>query len=630
MRNIKKFCVVFFSLFLFAFSVVPTSIHATESYSTDSYTMNAVIDEDHVIHIEETFEIDFGSTYRHGIYRYIPFEQGVYSVSNVDTGNVAVEQTTEYDDGNDYVLLRLGDEDRTVTGNQTYTISYDLVCYEDDDTSADWLSLDLMPSDWETSIGEVNATVELPKSISWDDLKVYGGEYGSTSTTLPENYELTIDEDNNTISLSALNVEQGYSATIRAELPEGYWVDPANRDFIWIFVYISLFSITLLIAFLWYKFGRDPEMIQTVEFYPPEDLSPAEIGYIIDGEVNEKDISAMYLYYADKGYLSIHEYQKNKFELKKEKDMKKMTPDFIQYLFKETFKGKDTVKLDSMPKSYGDSLLKTKEKIESYFSQHDNALYAASSRNAQIGSVALLFVQIALVYGLVSFATFETYFIFAIPIFSLLIALGLFIIMHFFDRKETNSKAKTTTLIIIGSIIVMVGAILYALLLSSFADNIVITTLAFISVLVNVVFIVLMKARTKEQSELMGKILGFKNFIKTAEYDRLKVLSDENPSYFFDILPYAYIFGMDTEWVKRFDQIHIPQPSWCSTYSPTPMNYMWYHHMLHSYHSNVSQQYHDAITRNIEAHSHTSSSGGGFSGGGFSGGGFGGGGGGAW
>lgn len=35
---------------------------------------------------------------------------------------------------------------------------------------------------------------------------------------------------------------------------------------------------------------------------------------------------------------------------------------------------------------------------------------------------------------------------------------------------------------------------------------------------------------------------------------------EEDPKYFYHILPYATVLGLETEWSKHFDNIHIPVP----------------------------------------------------------------------
>ena len=35
--------------------------------------------------------------------------------------------------------------------------------------------------------------------------------------------------------------------------------------------------------------------------------------------------------------------------------------------------------------------------------------------------------------------------------------------------------------------------------------------------------------------------------------DRINALAEENPSYFYDVLPYAYVFGLTDTWAKKFE-----------------------------------------------------------------------------
>ncbi len=100
------------------------------------------------------------------------------------------------------------------------------------------------------------------------------------------------------------------------------------------------------------------------------------------------------------------------------------------------------------------------------------------------------------------------------------------------------------------------------------------------------------------------------------------MLLDENPSYFYDILGYAYAFGLEDEWFKKFEalNINLDTPDW---YVGTSMGSL----DLHSLNTAMSDM---TSSMNSSAMSSPSSDGGGSSGGGCSGGGSGGGGGGAW
>ncbi len=137
----------------------------------------------------------------------------------------------------------------------------------------------------------------------------------------------------------------------------------------------------------------------------------------------------------------------------------------------------------------------------------------------------------------------------------------------------------------------------------------------------------MMEKRTPKSTQLMGKILGLKNFIETAEADRINALVEENPSYFYNILPYAYVLGVTDKWAKNFENIKIEKPSWYYGDSADDMIFnAWFY-------SSMMRNCSRAVASNIKiAAEDIDTGGGGFSagGGGFTGGGFGGGGGGSW
>ena len=41
-------------------------------------------------------------------------------------------------------------------------------------------------------------------------------------------------------------------------------------------------------------------------------------------------------------------------------------------------------------------------------------------------------------------------------------------------------------------------------------------------------------------------------------------LVKENPSYVYDVLPFAYVLGVSDKWIKQFESIMTLQPEWYS------------------------------------------------------------------
>ena len=115
--------------------------------------------------------------------------------------------------------------------------------------------------------------------------------------------------------------------------------------------------------------------------------------------------------------------------------------------------------------------------------------------------------------------------------------------------------------------------------------------------------------------QLLGRLRGLKKFMEVAEKNRLTQLVEKDPKYFYKVLPYAYILGVSSKWINKFEDIMHENPDWYSGHS--------FYHNLNSF------------AHTMESLSVPSTSNGGIStssggGGGFSGGGGGGGGGGSW
>jgi hypothetical protein len=67
------------------------------------------------------------------------------------------------------------------------------------------------------------------------------------------------------------------------------------------------------------------------------------------------------------------------------------------------------------------------------------------------------------------------------------------------------------------------------------------------------VVISLLDHRSRKGAELLGKILGLKEFIETSEIDRIIELTNEDSQFFYKLLPYATVFGLTDLWSSKFE-----------------------------------------------------------------------------
>ena len=586
------------------------------AYTTDSYDIDVVVNEDNSYMFVETIKVNYDSP-RHGIYRYIP-------MTDMD-GNTALKVDSMWVDDWDYEtyeedsckVFKIGSGDVTVTGPQTFRFGYRIRMYDDMDTSGDLLYVDLLPTDWETAIKASTITVKLPKPVDEESIELYASGYGSSETV--DNVFWSYDEDSNSDTIEGRRLEKGIGITMMINLPEGYWVGQMNREWMKPAVMGILIGAALLLGILWLLFGRDKKIIPTVEFYPPEGLTPAEVGFIIDGTVDKKDLVSLIIYYADKGYLSIDQYDKKKFRLTKLKDIDPEEKLFARTLFNGLFKTGDTVGLDELGEEFGDAYLSSYESLTGLYSKKKNRQITLKSQVLSVLGIvitamaAVLTAAFAAEYnqdgGVLSFIGI---------FFPAILAVIFTVILLVMDSKKyiggkTGKLVGSAVMWLIDGAVLVLGGICVG---RSFENSL--TGLMFtVCIIAAQFFTVNMMQRTPRSIELMGKILGLKNFIQTAELDRINALVEENPSYYYDVLPYAFVMGLTDKWAKNFENITIQSPDWYNSYDMSDRMFdAWmFSHVMNNFGSAVSSSVHIPINTG---------------GGGFSGGGFGGGGGGSW
>ena len=70
-----------------------------------------------------------------------------------------------------------------------------------------------------------------------------------------------------------------------------------------------------------------------------------------------------------------------------------------------------------------------------------------------------------------------------------------------------------------------------------------------------------MVKRTKYGEVVSSKVKGFREFLETVEKEKLESLVEQNPNYFYDILPYTFVLNISKKWIEKFQDIKIPNSS---------------------------------------------------------------------
>ena len=73
-----------------------------------------------------------------------------------------------------------------------------------------------------------------------------------------------------------------------------------------------------------------------------------------------------------------------------------------------------------------------------------------------------------------------------------------------------------------------------------------------------------MTRRTDFYTDRLNEIVGFRDFLRDAEKDRLEALVKDDPQYYYNILPYANVLGVSDVLSDKFKDITIEPPTYYS------------------------------------------------------------------
>lgn len=615
----------FFALLLALFLCLPCmNVYADErGYTIDNYAVHATYHTNNTISVKEVIDVNFNS-YRHGIYRNIPKtlyinrdEKYKIQIQNIQVSKDPFEVDSE--DGNQ--VIQIGDSDETIIGPHTYMISYNLVIPEDYHSNYDFMYYSVLGSNWDTTIDHFTFDIQFDKSLTkkeMSNLKVYSGNLGNRNNVLDVQTSLT----QKNIKGQADHLEPNQAITIFTKLRKNYFVD-AKKPVVWpCYVCLGLailFGVYSLIRALCLK---KTHITPIVSFYPPKDLDPAMVGTIVDESVDTEDLMALIPYWASLGYLRIEE-KKEDLILHKVKDLPS-SQKHQSLIFNGLFEKSDSIYLSELSLNFAKRMEEAKEALHSYFKGNKKL---SSIDHGFVTSILSLICMLLCVLCNTKYSLLDTLFIFILS----LIIFGLMFILSFSRQaSKTFTKQKISGLKF-GLSIALVLVLTYFVYQKSRS---ILSILSFPWILGGILCTalpILCSSRFSIASNyfksVAGELLGFKDFIEKAELDQLQKLSLENPEYYYDVIPYAMVFGLSDVWTKKFTNIPLARPDWYDTYDSDPYTSYFYYRMLtRGMYEPIHENLLEYQTQQLQSTADSLGS----SFGGFSGGGAGGGGGGSW
>ena len=433
-------------------------------------------------------------------------------------------------------------------------------------------------NDWPVPIDNASTIILFPPNAVGNlRAQAFSGVYGSEAqdATSVVNGNVVRIQTNNPLAM-----REGLTADIM--ISKGVLNEPSKLTFaMWFIrsntiVLLPLWTFVVMFFFWWTK-GRDPKADVSVApmYEPPKDMTPAEVGSLIDDAVHPRDISCTLVDLAVKGYIKIEEteskvllFSHRDYIFHSLKDPSTWTPDVLE--------AHERVMLNHM---FPNSLTETR------LSDFRNKFYVA------IPTIKEDILAELKNKGMYSVDPDSAH---AYVVIGVLLAALPFVAAQLLGW---------------GDILNSIGLLIVS---------------ALISLIIVFLFARIMTAKSLKGVRTKVEILGLQEFINRVDSDRLRRMP---PDTFEKILPYAMALGIENHWAKAFQGIMQNQPSWYV--GPTPyvgFNPIFFASSMHAMASDAHQAF---VTAPRASSTGSGFGGGGFSGGGFSGGGFGGGGGGA-
>ncbi len=541
------------------------------------FDVQVIVHPDATIDVTEIIEARFSGEW-HGINRTIPIEystpQGFNYTLFLDPLGVTDSdgQPLKYEISREghykkFKIWVLGAIDATRTVILRYRVLDALKFFQDHDE----LYWNVTGDEWEIPIESASARIELPTGVTGVRTLAFTGAYGSREQ------DAEIATEGNVVRVQTrrpLSYREGLTAVVGWD--KGFLHEPGRVAAAMLFLRSNWplaipVAVFLVMFWLWWTRGRDPRRQPiTVQYEPPDKLTPGEAGTLVDNEAAMRDIIATIVDMAVKGYLVIEQ---------KEKDEMLGLMHDKEYVFH--LKKPAAEWADAKP--------------------HEREILDALFDGGASDSVAL--------------SELQNHFYTHLPTIRDRIFDALMADNYYLHRPDKVRHAYLVAGVAIGVAMVWGGGFLsrvwgissLAFILSGIATGAIICGFGWF-----------MPARTIAGVRTLEKVLGFEDFLGRVEEDRFSRIV-KTPEMFEKFLPYAMALDVEKKWVAAFKDIYREPPRWYQGPYGTGFTPYFLVNDLDMMSSRAGS---------VMASSPRSSGGSGFGGGGFSGGGFGGGGGG--
>ncbi len=500
---------------------VPGSAFAADSIK--EFTSDITVQQDGTFEVVETIIYDFGDAQRHGIFRTIPLEHSQEAsvwykkryieveVSSVTIDGNATQYTDKVSEGE--INIKIGDPDRTITGEHTYVIKYSVaggLTYTDEKNPD--LYWNATGNDWPGSMLSTHVSVSGPVGSLRNEQACYRGRAGETKAC----DSILLDGD--IVLFTSSNLSAGEGITIAQSL-NGSLIQENIIERVPFYISMVPFLFTFLgwLLYRGYRFNtaHDTEDTIIAQYEPYPGVLPMYSGVVVDGKLDPKDITAGILHLAQEGFLKIKKTQKK-----------------VMFLFEVD--------------DYEVTLLQDAGDAPTSFHKEILSMLFPTGEEGEVTSLGELKKNTS--QQKKNYQTLQN--------------LKSAINEDLLEQGFFESAFKLQKNYVIGSF-----AFLALLIYLSFKYGGELgVVLVFVLLMgVGIIFASMVyRRRTVQGYKAKRHIKGFKEFLSVTDKERFAFhdAPEKSPQLFMQYLPYAVALGVEEKWAKVFKDISIASPDW--------------------------------------------------------------------
>lgn len=486
------------------FLILPFFIFGQGGYTITDYHVDVQLSAEGTATINEHIKVRFNEE-RRGIIRKIP-TKGKFKGhrQSIRIKDIKIEDWQHVITPGSSFEIKFGNKSEYISGNQEYKFSYKaengILNFENHEEFY-WT---LIGGDWDADILNASYSITLPENIDLtsEDYQVFSGKVGE-STSFG-----TIQKEGKILSGKSLStLGNGKALTVGFRVPSGYFLGQEKAKILSppkIYTKDKTYPLPILMIlsliasfFVW---GRNKKQATGIaRYYPPNEMSSAEVGTYYDFTVHSRDLLSLIPYWGEKGYIKVRVHPKTRTQdiyFEKQMDIPKEAPNHERYFFDHIFAYDDIVYIDELKEDFYNEYINSKKMLKEDIL--DKKLYDQQAIKTFHSNLSFVFVLLLIFMGATSIAAFQW---------------------------------------------VGTGMGLFALAL--------------------VIFVIkfLRPKRSYEGQKLHDQLEEFKRTVRNPNEKELINIVEDDPRYFDKIFPYAVAFGLDKQWLESFQKIG-SKPDW--------------------------------------------------------------------